>query len=652
MDVVPPRIEVPLGLAPDPKTGKLPNYATNAKVANRIKSEIVPWVTDVRSRRAGLEEQWRQLLRVWTLEHEDKTYEGDHAIYMPAGKKVVDTLTPQLVSATFPGDDFFGVEAVNAEDARRALWVQTSLRHRLEQARVRVKADALYRQLVVTGNCPAKLHWKRQAVRTVRRGREGVGFETPETVLYDGPAFEVLDAASVYVWPETADSLADATLVFQDLTMPMSALRAKAREGMYIKAAVEAATGVSSSSQYEAEQARLESQDLTPPTDTTGAQSGQNLARITEVYCNFDPDAVSGESETNPVPFLITITEGGEVLRAIRNPFWHQRPPFVWARMSLYPGRFYGTGFLEGVRNLNILLNGHVNQGMDGIRYVLNPFTLVNPNLMAAPPGPMEPGQQFLVHDLANAMKFDRPADGIINAVATLATQASAWIADYGGAPPVLQGGAAPGRAFRTATGVGTAQRNAALPIQEIVHLVEGEVWSEVLFYFHFLEQQYAPDTYFQQMYNEAGQIERHSIADLAGDWRYRWLASSQADNRQVKGQQLLQLIQLLSSPTVSQALMSRGKAVDLEPLIARLYREVHGFRDFDKVVTAAGGPPGMPPGAVPPGMLPPAAAPGMESAGNPLAGENELLEGNEGFEETRMEANDLAALLGGLPPS
>lgn len=600
------------------------NWAEDPLVVARLKRELVPLVNDVRDRRQALNEDWRSLMRVWTLEHEERGYEGHSDYYIPAGRKGMETLVAQLVSATFPGGDNFDAVPIRDAFAADANDLKLVLRHRIENvAKVRVAAEVFYRQLVAVGNSPVKVIYDRRTVKSRRLPRRGAQelFEgvQAEQVLYDGPVFATLDAENFYVWPETVNRLEDAELVFEDLTTSLSALRAKARAGVYAKAAVEEVChGARNDSKERTTVARLSAQGLTSPHDTAAGAYG--LCDITEVWLDFDPDAPSRDEEEYPVPFLVTLTASGEVLRAVKNPFWHQRAPYLLGRAHTVQGRVYGEGFLVPVRELNKLLNDQVNQGMDCSNYVLNPIVLTNPDLILGALQALEPGVQWLVRDVQGAVRFDRPPPDLVMVASQLATQTQAWIGDFIGAPPVLQGGSSPGRAFRTATGVGTAQRNAVVPLQEVVRLCEKEVWEPMLKFFHSLDQQFARDDYFIEV--TGNEVKRVSPDILAGDWRFQWLASTQAQNQQVKGQQILQLLQMLAplTPLLQQA----GYRLNPEPLVRRLYTEVYGFRDVDRVVQPLqpGAAPGAGGGSAPPGKGP---VPAPPATGEP-SGEQALI--------------------------
>jgi hypothetical protein len=227
-----------------------------------------------------------------------------------------------------------------------------------------------------------------------------------------------------------------------------------------------------------------------------------------------------------------------------------------------------------------------------------------------------------------------------------LLTQTMAWMQDFAGAPPVLQGGATPGRAFKTATGVGTAQNNAQLPLQQMVRLCETDVWEPMLEGFWLLDQRFATEDVLLESGGlslaKPGYLEPGS---LYGEYKFRWLASTQASNQQVMAQAIQGLVQLLANPGVMQVLQQerQPKKVELSPLIDRLIRS-YGLRDTERVLVDGVS---VPSDTVTPD--PSAPQPGAPTGAlNPLQGAQGQDASGE-FGAMRMGANDIAAHLGQL---
>jgi len=643
-------VEDPLPYERDSKRAK--NWAVDARVVERIKNELVPLLTDVRTRRQPLTDMWNRLFKVWSLEHPVRMYVGTSNLYIPAGKKALETLVSNLVAGTFPGDDNFGISARKQENAGLANDVKEILRYRIDHsASVRTAAEVYYRQLVTTGNSPVKLHYQKKVLNTRKRSRKVDELAMPvneDEVLFEGQRFDPVDVGNFFVWPENVNRMEDCEVVFEDLSVSLGELHRRSRQGVYDQSAVEAAgkgLGDSGHGRRRTSDNKLQAQGLAG--HEQGKVTGFSSVDITEVWLDFDPKANSREEEENPVPFFITVTSSGEVLRAIENPFWHKQPPYRMGRMGTVVGRVYGTGIAEGIEQLQVLLNDQTNQAMDCATYALNPIVLTNPNGILGTLPEMEPGVQFLVNDINNAVKFDRPPADLIQVGGILTAQTASMIQDYSNSPAVLSGGSAPGRAFKTATGIGAAQRNATVPLQEIIRLSEKEVFQPMLRMFWSLEEQFGDPTL---PFNLLGvQKVTKTIRDLVGDWDFEWLASTQTTNQQVKSGQLMEFLSLIMNPQLVQMLQQKQVDVNPVPILSRLYTEGFGFRDIDRVLMPmqAMQPPGMPgqPPGMPPEMqggMPPEMAPGT-GAGPEMDLPEELMN-NPDFIAARQSADMIAA--------
>ena len=70
---------------------------------------------------------------------------------------------------------------------------------------------------------------------------------------------------------------------------------------------------------------------------------------------------------------------GDIILEARRNPFFHQKKPYLCVRRRTFPGNFYPKGTGHMARGLQYLLNDFTNQVNDNGMYGLNPVTIVKP---------------------------------------------------------------------------------------------------------------------------------------------------------------------------------------------------------------------------------------------------------------------------------
>lgn len=569
------------------------NYATNAALRERVTREFFPLLKQIRNERAALEDDWKAYFDVWDLQGGLEGYVGRSNIYVPAGHKVIETLVSQLVAQAFPGDELFSTDSVEPDDKMGAN-VRALVHLRMKRARTRMFAEPFFRSLCTFGNAPARVLWYTRSypgkVRKPKKDRpaeatvEAMLFgelESHEYRRFDGPLFQPVDLFNFYAWPQTANSLDDCLIVFEDIETTKGQLMREANAGRYLKSEVRRI--VPGSSKPGSAARPTESQGYTGE----GGSVAQAFASmwITELYVEFDPNSTKLEDDKEIRPMLVTLTADGCVLRIIESPMLDGRPPYVMGRMGTVTGRLYGEGFMKKIHDLNILLNDQVNQSMDVGTWSLNPFVVANPDNLYEPLGDMEPGMQVLARDVNTALKFERPPVDMALASSQLSGQTMSWIQDFGGAPPVLSGGSAPGRAFRSATGVGAAQRNAVIPLREIVRVTEVEVWEPVAEMFWMLDQQYPSIVKGLVGIGDDVVDAEVDTMNMGGEYRFQWMASSQAENQQVKGQQLQQAIQLFASPPIIEALRRNGMRANIQPLIERLLRDSFNLRGLEKVL-------------------------------------------------------------------
>lgn len=645
-------------MAYNDRQGKLTNYAGSERVRERFKKEVLPLMLDTRSNRSKLNLAWSRYHKAWTKEHEFQAYLGRSNIYLPTTKRGVETLVSQAVAATFPGDEFFVAEPERSEFSSMTADVQALEQNRVETAKVRMHAEAHYRQLYMKGNAPARIHWKEKVFSTETRKKKVAteeelygSMEKQDAYAYTGPCFTPIPAEDFYAWPPTVNTLEEADGVFEDYITTKRKLKMRAEAGFFRKEEVEAIVAGSANTEKDAaDAARLSSQGITPPQSDPKSE----YVHCSHVFLDFDPDAESEDVSKNLRPFHFTVTHDGRVLRAVeaQNTSPGSCHPYVLGRIGQITGLLWGAGNVEDIYPLQLLLNDQVNQSMDIASWVLNPGLVSNPNVLMTAITEFEPGFQVLATDVNNALKEFRPPVEMIQSSSVLMTQTMSWLQEMLGSNPVLSGGSTPGRAFRSATGVGVANQNAQLPIQQTVRLQETDVWQPMLKGFWALDKAFAKD----EVLIRAGgpnlpPARSVDPKSLFGEYRFRWSASTQMMNVQVRGQQIMQALQVLSNPQTAGMLAQMGIRINLAPLINRLLRDVFGFRDAEQILVQ--GPPPMPPGMAPgqpqpgqPGQEQPAGEPGA----NPLAGAN-MEDPSGGFGAVRMEANQLAGAFGSLGP-
>ncbi len=642
----------PAGNLPAPK-----NFALDEGVAERVRNQLAPILFQTRNDRQNLEEEWKAIRRMEMMKHDSgRRYFGRSDAYLPVYPKIVNTTVAALAKGLFPSDDYMDViDRGDKADDSKAKAVKAGLLWNFDRvARLRTLIKPFLRQFENFGTSVFKYRYKKESKKEGRSySMEDALSGKPEavpsfrTISQEGLSLSVRSLFYWYIYPATADSLDEAEVVFEDIDVPLNYVVEMAAAKKWVNTENIIAGGGAENSQHDtALQENLSDiADMQKPTNSMGGNPMADMRTITEVWCKLKlpkEGYAAGEDTYCAVPSRVVMC-GETVLEVTRNPHWTQRPPYLVSRQNVQPGFFYGYGRGRMVRSIQYLANDFANQTNDNGIYALNPIVKYVPGMLAGPLRPIAPGVAWPMTDL-KAVEFDRPPHEQVQMGSQMLNMWIGMAQDAGGAPPILQGQNA-GKGGRTATQAQILQKNAFMPIQDTVEDIELDVLVPLMYNTWVLMQQYMEDDLLATI---GGGVQRVTPADLAIDAEFRWLASSQSVNAQLRAQQAMQLIQA-SMPLVP-LLAQQGYVVDYVPLIQKIYTDGFGFRGFEQFIKR-GPPPQMPmAGGMggPPGQ-PPIDEGNMRSAldqngGGPV----EMAPGEgEDFSEVRDNADEMAGAAG-----
>lgn len=628
------------------------NFADDDATVKFFREHLHDLMLQTRNDRQNLEEEWRAIDNMEMLRHDDgQRYNGRSNVYMPMFNRSLATLTSNLIQGLFPSDEYMDVSSDSPEQLDAAKVVKKYLQWEFDHvAHVRQRIKPGMRQLNKYGNAPFKYWYQKRIDKKGKLSRRQLldqSFATEfsyEDVMCEGFRVSARSLYHVYVFPSTAADMSEASMVFEDIEVPRQFIEDKAGRWKNIDQALHQ----SRDTQFDLNQlSRMEAAGLSQqPYSQVSDDSPQSLRIISEVWTRMPvPSKLyrGGERPGSFVPVKLIVC-GDVILEAKRNPLWTQEAPYLWARTNTKPGLFYGDGFGRLSRGLQYLLNDFTNQTNDCAIYNLNPILKVNPAAIVGPLPKIRPGATWKMTDM-NATGFERPPWEMLQYGMQMITATMGFGESFGGAPPVLQGS----RGAKTATASQILQKNASMPLQDIIEDIELDVMVPMLRAAWSLAQQYRPD---QIMIAVAGRPLRVPKEQLAIDASFKWLASSQAANQMARAQQVMQMLQVVGQ--IMPLLQMNGYQVNPVPLLQKLYSDAFGFRDFNQFIMRAppmgppgmqGGPPGQP--GQPPGARPRSAleqVPGVGAEGVEMApGEG------EDFMDVRMGADQMAAMMGGM---
>ncbi len=661
-----PQDEAQLVPVPDSRI----NFAEDENALQYLREHILPLITIVRDDGANIRDEWRAILNMTQLKHDDnQSYHGMSDAYLPLYAKALETKVSNVNQGLFPSDDYLDVRSLNQHEAWEPAvnspmgfsqsdvlkaWMQYQFE---KQMRLRSSLKPFLRQLFNYGISVGKV-WYEKPLKNRMVGRT-TKLPLLDQVMMDfgnynrgceGARFATRSMFTWHMWPATVNNLAEATLVFEDIQVSKQYIEEVGKKQGWVN--LEQAIWSPQPSNANSDlQLQMDAIRNSPSTAVDMQRMGDkgHFSYLTEAYFTMPvPKGLyrDGEEVGSHVPVRVLLAGPVPVLMQ-RNPFWFQHAPYVVQKLNETPDSFYGIGMGRIGKSLQYLANDFMNQTNDNATYGLNPIALLNPSLMAEPPDPLSPGVVWKTTDVNNAVKFDRPPIEGMQYGLQMLQWVSSELNDLLGTPPILQGNNSKGSA-KTATGSQLLQSNVKGDIADQVVDLELNVMVQLMEMTHKLGQQYQDQ---EMQIATSGGVIAVRPGDLVGEFGFQWQASSQTQNQQMRTQQALQLLQTVL-PMVP-LLQQQGKTFNPMPLINRIGKEGMGFRDLAECFPPAPMQPGMP-GAAPGGAPGGAPGPGDSNAGAsavaqaPGGGVGPQPGEGEAFGEVRDQADQMAAMAGG----
>lgn len=642
----------PLVPAPDSAT----NFADHRETQDWILANLVGLVNYVRGDYTAQHEEWGEIRRMALMRRdENASYNGQSKVYLPAYHRALETKVAHIGRGLFPSDSYFDVASENPTFEPYAPIVKAWMLHQLEKnAKIRSEMKPFTRQLLNYGMSVAKVWWEKplNPIKNTRMTRLPTiqstfpNFGESSSWTSEGARFKARNVFSWYIWPQTVSSLDEASVVFEDIQVSKQFIDEMGRKGIWKNTDLINQGGdiPETNNQLQQQLDEIRRSAETAVDTRMGELATWNY--VTECWLRMPvPPALylPNEVKGSPVPVKVVLC-GGTPIEVRRNPFWHQKAPYLMTKINENPDSISSVGMGRAAAGIQYLINDMANQTNDNVTYSLNPIIKFNPSLIVGPMEPLAPGRMFGMHQM-DAMMFDRPSGEQIQYGMGNVNQLMSYLSDLAGAPSVLQGSGTKGNA-KTATGAQILQSNVKGDLQDTIEDIEQRVMTPLLDIIHSLGQQYETAQRFLAI--SGGEKVQFTRDLLEGEFAFRWVASSQAVNQAMRAQQSIQLLQVMGQ--MMPLLQQRGLTFNPEPLLRRIYEDGFGMRGFDRVIEKMPqapvqvGQPGAP-GAGPQ----PAAGDRVRSAVEQTeAGSGEMAPGEgEAFQEVRGNADDMAALLG-----
>jgi len=550
---------------------ELKNYATDVTVFENIK-DILDNVNLARSnRQAKLEQDWERYRDIYNCRRTLAYYNGRSKLFLPAGKKSVDTLT-RIQREAILSDPYLAV------DTDVPMWqtVGTEFMKYLVETQGKIKqiTPMFLRQLNTIGTSCMELSFEKICRKVKYRERGSDEIKERKVFTHYGPTYTVIDMKKVYVWPETATNYDGLQVVFKDGSITATQARMKADAGIYDKGQVEKA--ITLHSQILLQQHKADSQ----PQKELGTDLNVS-ADIDEVnvWAKFK---LPGQDE--PQWNLITLI-GDVPVQIIENPWWFQMPPFLFGAIFREHDFFYGHGIIESMEMWQYFLNDTVNQTQDVGTFCLNPIITYDPALIDDPDLiNLEPGAKIPDPNV----KFERPPAQMALEGLQMVRFLLNIIQESTDANALVQG--APreglGKAAGTATGVSQLMASANGAIMDQVEDLEAQVYTPLLQYTEIMAHEFMDEKMVLRIMGPDGIVLVDRViepSDLVLSTDIRWVASLRLREKFAKSQQALNFLNIaIGIPP--QLTEQQGFRVNYKHLIKMVYTGT-GLPDVDNII-------------------------------------------------------------------
>jgi hypothetical protein len=296
-------------------------------------------------------------------------------IFIPICYQIIEASVPKLISFLSDNDSQFDVEPTDIKEQQIADNIKRLLKDQFKKADFNRKYEWFVKQLCMYGTSYFYVDWKVKYAwvwenvpeTTIQTDENGINIPTTKykmtknyKIVERRPELTFLDALDVYPAQDYA-TVEEQPGIFIRRFMNKDEFAAQCQGDTpyFTNLAQVQATGTSNRYQ-ETRQWRK-----TARGEISTVQSSQ--IELIEYWGPWDLDG-SG----NPCECQIVIANRTVVVRAVANPYYHQKRPVIKVCFTNVPGEWYGLGLIEPIISLQNELNTVRRQRLDNINLCIN----------------------------------------------------------------------------------------------------------------------------------------------------------------------------------------------------------------------------------------------------------------------------------------
>lgn len=318
----------------------------------------------------------------------NKPWPGASNFVVPFLAEKLMSIHARLVRAIFHVDPIWVVKPRMPEVREAANYIETYVDYLVDRGGYKPTLDMAILYALVEGTSVVKIDYQR-VTKNVKSAADPTGQTVEQFTEFEGPRASLVPLRDFIVLPLNGNDLDKAQGCGHRFFLSRSQLKARGDAGVYANVN-ELLDANARGEEQRQTQNPIFGQVPTPPTEVV------EQFELFEMFWRYDIDRNGTE-----VPCLITFSRDGQkILRAVKFPYDHGKPPYVALRPIPTPNLFYGTAFSQYLEPIQKELTASYQRRADALaRATLPPILRQrgsgwNPNEQ-----PIAPGETIDVND-------------------------------------------------------------------------------------------------------------------------------------------------------------------------------------------------------------------------------------------------------------
>lgn len=525
----------------------------------------------IRTRRQTIIEEWLQVHEAWKGKFSRTFFKSEmFNHYIPYFRRSIERMTKRGAQMVLPTTEFFEVYPLDEFDDEAGKNTENVMQYMLWLVRKKLRMYSVVKQLFRTHALYG---------RAILRPGVRVFIENGKQVVW--PTLRVVDPFMFTMWPETVTDPADAQLIFEDAYIPFEQYEDDVTAGRSLALNVdelEDATWIDNIIR------RLQSSGLTEPQNQNQPTATSETKDVPKTRFVWRTEVWFRKNGGWSFVHLVWNVRGGpKVVRKSRELF--ERPLFRVSIDREIPGEQYTSSLGSDQEPLQILLNDQINMALEGQAMEFSPPAAIDNNLVTRASSLVyRPRAKWLVPpEGVKWLEMKTPArQGLQGFQMTMGLMDA-----FSGSSPLAEG--QPIRNLpRAGFAVSSLLSMSLADIRDVARSFEEDLLSPVLGDLFALTIRFVPERQLIRI-PRTGNFKglAATLKDLSGDYAFNWVGSLQSQDMQDRANRLMTLIGALTKggPVILQDLASRGKRINWEALLKRMWRDGVGERGADSII-------------------------------------------------------------------